>query len=968
MKKSLLSLLCLSLFWLLNPSTSTAQIAVGDIDIQGGVSTDNANLTSACQCDTVRVRYELKRNFSPASTFRYQLASPNNAWGTAIDLTLVNLYISVSPLTNATTVNDTFNGNAVNLLWADLAIPCNAPQLGNTFRIINETSGTIFDDIATPQLDGSSDTGFFNIGRIPTIAAFDSAAYISNGVRSPVFENPYTPANDLGFCANDTIFLRITSNGSGIQWYNGNSPIAGETDDSLMVTTPGVYSAEVIDGGCSIFTGDTIITQMTTPTNIQLNAGLSPNAFQADNPSPGNGTPQDSVLFCITDNATLRGPINPPAGITFSYQWLTDSTNDGVPNFHVLSGETNLNILVDSTNTFGDRTPFFLTVNDGFCSDTSAPYYVLVDTIPDLGIGSTNFPSQNPFFNASTTVCMRDSALLTASPALPNRQVSYQWQWFDPGLNLWSSLPNDTNATLKVDTSLKPPFFGTGPSEPILRSFRVRVNTFTPFGRQPVCTYFTDSIVVRWFPEFVIETSPIQVNTVFDVSKTGIDDSVNVCAGDTVFLRGPASPLPVALPYQYEWLTDSVNAAGQRVLYSINSFQRTDTITESGRYYVVIDDGICVDTSRPMWVFVDTLPFTQITNVPFGPGGSTDLNLCLTDSVLLTAFDSIPGWKYQWQKLDSASGLWQDLTNDTLPWLTVDTSYQPAMDTNLFRLRINYFNRFNLRTCDFFTDTLNVRFFEPPTLSFIPSNSEGLCVGDSILLVAQGNFTSVEWNNGQQLGSSIWVKTTGSIPVEAIGVNGCITRDTVEVFPITVAANAGPDITVKSGEIATLNGSGGTGYRWYSDEPLEFNDFLSPSVQVRKILDQDVSSDTITIFLEVTNGEGCVGVDQMQLIIENSRSRDLILLEKTYNVFTPNGDGLNDVWDIREIVDGDACELQIMNRWGSPVFNDNSFDGIWTGVDNGGNPLPDGTYYYILSCNNSVRVKNALTLLRNQSN
>ena len=66
-------------------------------------------------------------------------------------------------------------------------------------------------------------------------------------------------------------------------------------------------------------------------------------------------------------------------------------------------------------------------------------------------------------------------------------------------------------------------------------------------------------------------------------------------------------------------------------------------------------------------------------------------------------------------------------------------------------------------------------------------------------------------------------------------------------------------------------------------------------------------------------------------------------------------------------MDGDACGIQIMNRWGSVVYDDATFNGVWTGQDNGGNELPDGTYYYILDCNSGeIRMRNAVTIIRNQ--
>ena len=66
------------------------------------------------------------------------------------------------------------------------------------------------------------------------------------------------------------------------------------------------------------------------------------------------------------------------------------------------------------------------------------------------------------------------------------------------------------------------------------------------------------------------------------------------------------------------------------------------------------------------------------------------------------------------------------------------------------------------------------------------------------------------------------------------------------------------------------------------------------------------------------------------------------------NVFTPNGDGLNDVFEIKGLDQYPENELMILNRWGNQVFFKENYTNDWTG-DN----LTEGTYYYIL------RVKNA---------
>jgi gliding motility-associated-like protein len=67
------------------------------------------------------------------------------------------------------------------------------------------------------------------------------------------------------------------------------------------------------------------------------------------------------------------------------------------------------------------------------------------------------------------------------------------------------------------------------------------------------------------------------------------------------------------------------------------------------------------------------------------------------------------------------------------------------------------------------------------------------------------------------------------------------------------------------------------------------------------------------------------------------------------NVVTPNGDGINDVFEIINLVEGlgyPTNELSIFDRWGKKVFhkeNISSKDEFW---DPGADNAPAGTYFY----------------------
>ncbi len=66
------------------------------------------------------------------------------------------------------------------------------------------------------------------------------------------------------------------------------------------------------------------------------------------------------------------------------------------------------------------------------------------------------------------------------------------------------------------------------------------------------------------------------------------------------------------------------------------------------------------------------------------------------------------------------------------------------------------------------------------------------------------------------------------------------------------------------------------------------------------------------------------------------------------NVFTPNNDGWNDVFDVRTSAVG-PYKLEIYNRWGNVVFENSSPLISWDGTTAAGTPASAGTYFYVIS-------------------
>jgi gliding motility-associated-like protein len=82
------------------------------------------------------------------------------------------------------------------------------------------------------------------------------------------------------------------------------------------------------------------------------------------------------------------------------------------------------------------------------------------------------------------------------------------------------------------------------------------------------------------------------------------------------------------------------------------------------------------------------------------------------------------------------------------------------------------------------------------------------------------------------------------------------------------------------------------------------------------------------------------------------------------NTITPNGDGINDVWNIPTLVYYPANVVDIYNRFGMPVFHSNGYGTPWDGTTNA-RPLPVGTYYFLINLGyNDQRVSGSVTIIR----
>ena len=148
---------------------------------------------------------------------------------------------------------------------------------------------------------------------------------------------------------------------------------------------------------------------------------------------------------------------------------------------------------------------------------------------------------------------------------------------------------------------------------------------------------------------------------------------------------------------------------------------------------------------------------------------------------------------------------------------------------------------------------------------------------------------------------------------------------------IGVDVSAGPDVIIGEGESTQLQGIG-PNYDWSPTSGLSGNGIPDPIA----------APSGTTIYTLTSTANGCTYVDTV--IVELVRRID------PPNTFTPNGDGINDTWEIPGMADYPGAEVTIHDRWGQKVYSANGYREPWDGTNNGKN-LGVGTYYYHIKLN-----------------
>jgi gliding motility-associated-like protein len=227
----------------------------------------------------------------------------------------------------------------------------------------------------------------------------------------------------------------------------------------------------------------------------------------------------------------------------------------------------------------------------------------------------------------------------------------------------------------------------------------------------------------------------------------------------------------------------------------------------------------------------------------------------------------------------------------------------------------------------------------------VSGGGKSICIGDGATLTASGGAT-YSWSPAAGLSdptaASILVHPTDTTTytVKIYNAAGCSVTKTATVNVLKKpVANAGSNKVIVEGQSVRLTATEKNGDIFYWTPSFYISDLniLNPIVSPT----QDV-----TYTLHVTSTENC-GIDSSKVFVKVYKHVEIP------NSFSPNGDGVNDLWNIGALSTYPNSLLQVFNRYGQQVFQSIGYTQPWDGRYNG-SPLPLGTYYYVLDLKNNT--------------
>ncbi len=400
-----------------------------------------------------------------------------------------------------------------------------------------------------------------------------------------------------------------------------------------------------------------------------------------------------------------------------------------------------------------------------------------------------------------------------------------------------------------------------------------------------------------------------EVTTLVDVADLQ-NFSISSSASGNILCQGSSLTLSVNSVggYQYQWIKDGVDMGGQT--------GTTLNVTLDGVYKNRVQNtslGCTVETNA-ITVTVYSAPVAGFT---VDPTVCTGLDLQFTDQ---STVDSRATVTYAWDFGDTATATTASPTHA----YTAAQTYNP-------KLTVAYTG---VTGC---TNMISkpvavVSSTQPVITSSVPSS----CPGEEVALSIAGTFTSLLWSTAET-GSSITVTQPGTFSVTSVDQNGCAGSGQITIgsSPVPTLVVTSDKTSVASGQSAQLDATGADSYSWTPVETLDDPSIANP------LATPDIT--TTYVVVGSLNG-GCSAEASITIQVNNDPSS-----LNVPNVFSPNGDGINDLWVIPGVEAFTECTVTIFDKNGKRIFEQRGYQNDWNGTYNG-KEVPPGTYYFVIGC------------------
>jgi gliding motility-associated-like protein len=255
-------------------------------------------------------------------------------------------------------------------------------------------------------------------------------------------------------------------------------------------------------------------------------------------------------------------------------------------------------------------------------------------------------------------------------------------------------------------------------------------------------------------------------------------------------------------------------------------------------------------------------------------------------------------------------------------------------------------------------------FFDKPIADF-DVNPTSLCQGNP------NSFTDRSTAPGSSIASHLWTfgdNSTSADPspnhtyalpgvytvqLQVTSNENCVSNPLPKIVTVYLqpTVDAGPSFVVAQGTHVqfkpVVNDSTGVVYTWDPGFGLSNPNILRPIYIANA--DQEFT-------LYATGAGNCTATDKLSVKIYKP--------VKVPNAFSPNGDGVHDMWDINNINDYPEATVEVFNRYGQSVYRSAGYAKAWDGNYNG-KPLPVATYYYVIKLGSGFQpMSGSVTILR----